>query len=225
MGRVVGKKSLICGHGVNDSEEPVTYRENGKKFRIKTYSTWAGMIHRCYSKSFKDKFQTYKDCTCSDNWLIYSNFKSWMDENNWEGRHLDKDLLGNGKLYSPETCCFLTPKANNYLKYDSKRKIPNLPTGVYLDKNSKKKIYYSQVKLPISGRRFRSKNSDDINQTFNWWVKHKRMGMQELISEENCPRIIRGMRDMYSDERLGLFRNNTTPLTNNEIKQFLQEEE
>lgn len=223
MGCGVGKKSLIYGYGINDSEEPVTYRENGKKFRIKIYSVWNDMLRRCYSESFKDKFQTYKDCTCSQDWLTYSNFKSWMEQQDWEGKHLDKDLLGNGKLYSPETCCFLTPKANTYLKYDSKRKAPNLPTGVYLDKNGKEKIYYSQIKLPVSGKRFRSKNSEDINQTFDWWVKHKRMGMQELISEEKCPRIIKGMENMYNDERLSLFRGSFTPLTNEEIKQFLRE--
>jgi hypothetical protein len=30
-----------------------------------------------------------------------------METQDWEGKQHDKDFLGNGKLYSPETCCFI----------------------------------------------------------------------------------------------------------------------
>ena len=55
-------------------------------------------------------------------------FKAWMETQYWEGKHLDKDFLGDGKLYSSETCCFV-PKWLNVLFPD--RKAREYPMGVY----------------------------------------------------------------------------------------------
>ena len=48
-------------------------------------------------------------------WRYFSNFKKWMETQVWKGLHLDKDLLGSGMLYSPETCCFVPQSINNLL--------------------------------------------------------------------------------------------------------------
>ena len=43
-----------------------------------------------------------------------------MTEQRWyvdeEVLQLDKDILGDGTLYSPATCCFVTSKVNNFVK-------------------------------------------------------------------------------------------------------------
>lgn len=70
------------------------------------------MIARCYSKNQGKYTPSYKGCSVCEEWLTFSNFKSWMETQDWEGKELDKDLLGDGTLYSPETCCFITKHMN-----------------------------------------------------------------------------------------------------------------
>src|SRR3990167_62339 len=97
----------------------VQLRGNGKKittWRCPFYTRWVGMLERGYSLKFKDKAPTYKDCTVCEEWLTFSSFKAWMEQQDWEGKQLDKDLLVRGnKLYSPETCVFISRQVNNFL--------------------------------------------------------------------------------------------------------------
>lgn len=111
---------LVCGVGVNDY--PNTIKINGKC--IKSYKIWIAMISRCYNK--KDKsYHRYggRGIRVSDDWLYFSNFKKWYDENyryDLEsigiGIELDKDLINkNSKIYSSETCIFLPYKINIFI--------------------------------------------------------------------------------------------------------------
>ena len=83
------KKQLIFGIGVNDYDGHV--RINGKI--IKSYDVWHSMIERCYSKKSHKKRPTYIGCKVHKEWLYFSNFKKWFDENYIEGYELDKDIL------------------------------------------------------------------------------------------------------------------------------------
>lgn len=48
-------------------------------------------------------------------------FYNWAINNGWkQGLEIDKDIKGNGKLYSPETCCFVTEKENCNKRRSSK---------------------------------------------------------------------------------------------------------
>ena len=74
------------------------------------YRPWVNMLNRCY-KSTRD---TYRGCEVCDDWKLFSKFSKWFFETKpnlkWQ---LDKDFLGDGKLYSPETCCWLPSHINN----------------------------------------------------------------------------------------------------------------
>ncbi|WP_290738357.1 hypothetical protein [Haliea sp.] len=85
----------------------------------KIYSRWKGMLERCYSQAPKRReiFKMYDDCEVCDYFLNFQNFASWWIENypkDGKEYQLDKDKLGDGnnKIYSPETCCFLTGQEN-----------------------------------------------------------------------------------------------------------------
>lgn len=113
-------KGLVCGVGVNDADYKVTegHRVNGKVVQTWVcpyYKRWFGMINRCYStKSLKHR-PTYVGCSVCDEWLTFSNFKKWMEQQEWEGRSLDKDFLAEGnKVYSPDTCLFVPLELNNF---------------------------------------------------------------------------------------------------------------
>lgn len=122
-------KRLICGRGINDSNCRITRTKQGKTiWRCPYYVVWSSMLFRCYSAYELNRKPTYKDCHVCKEWLLFSNFKAWMEAQDWEGRQLDKDILGDGKLYSPGTCCFV-PQWLNSLFHPCTSKC-GLPIGV-----------------------------------------------------------------------------------------------
>lgn len=132
-------KKLVHGIGINDNVFPVYI--NGSL--IISYVQWRLMLMRCYSTKFHKRQPTYISCTVCKDWLLFSNFKKWHDNNYIEGYQLDKDILFKGnKIYSPETCCFVPHEINTlFIKNDRDR--GTLPIGVYFDKNAKK--YRAQI--------------------------------------------------------------------------------
>ena len=140
--------NLAYGVGILDIHPVTKHKEfpiiEGKRQQILTwtcpyYKKWRSLLTRCYSKGAN---LVYKDCYVCDEWLTFSNFKSWMETQNWKGRQLDKDLVVRGnKLYSPATCVFITSRVNTFLAISvaSSRK-GNQPLGVYYHKRDKKFI-------------------------------------------------------------------------------------
>ena len=73
------------------------------------------------------------------------SFRAWyLEQSPGVGEHLDKDFLGDGKLYSPKTCYFV-PAWLNSLFNDSGSIRGNLPQGVSLHKLVGK--YQAQIKI------------------------------------------------------------------------------
>lgn len=98
---------LVYGAGTNDL--------TGNR-KSKIYNAWANMIERCYSPRFHERYPTYVGCSVCEEWLLFSNFKTWMISQDWEGKCLDKDILFPGnKVYSPETCAFVSQELNLFM--------------------------------------------------------------------------------------------------------------
>lgn len=89
--------------------------ENGVRIPAKLQSVWFSMIRRCYSPKCK-AYKGYgaKGVKVCEEWINSKlAFCKWAMANGWrEGLQIDKDILGDGKLYSPETCCFVTQLEN-----------------------------------------------------------------------------------------------------------------
>jgi|TARA_A100001391_G_scaffold204212_1_gene199064 hypothetical protein len=140
----------IFSVGVSDLKYQKTINElvDGKKKRVwicPFYDRWYSMLRRCYSSVYQAKQPTYKGCYVCEEWLTFSNFKQWMENQDWEGKVLDKDILGNGKLYSPENCCFITQNLNNFLT-DRGNDRGDLPLGV----TELRGKYIAQCKNPFN---------------------------------------------------------------------------
>lgn len=146
---------LVFGVGYNDSCNPVTRQEkvNGKwktTWMCPYYRRWSEMLRRCYSEEVKRVNPTYKGCNVSDDWKLFSNFKSWMKQQVWEGLQLDKDVLLEGnKLYSETTCVFIHNIVNTFLN-DSGMARGRYLLGVSLDKRLTSKPYRSQIGNPFT---------------------------------------------------------------------------
>ena len=126
----------VHGVGTNDAEYAVSYRgSEGRLLTCPYYSKWEGMLRRCYSPL---AYPTYKGCTVIDEWLLFSNFRSWMEKQDWQGKQLDKDILVIGnKIYGKATCIFVSAGINS-LMLDSRKSRGKYPLGVDFSKNSGK---------------------------------------------------------------------------------------
>jgi len=81
----------------------------------KLSASYRAMISRCYNpKDIGYKNYGGNGVIVCDEWKFdYQKFLDWSLENGWkEGLQLDKDILGDGKLYSPKTCKWITPFEN-----------------------------------------------------------------------------------------------------------------
>lgn len=143
-------KSLVCGVGINDYDGPV--KINGE--HIDSYKYWSYVLKRCYSQQSLQRNRAYIDCSISDNWIYFTNFKEWFDnpENGFMlGYELDKDLLVHGnRIYSDTTCCFLPPEINRAInKQKSKR--GKYKIGVFYRKDMNK--FVAQIQSGIHEHR------------------------------------------------------------------------
>lgn len=117
----------VNGVGINDADYTVQIRKTlsgtgNKRKRVLVWScpyyrTWISMINRCYDSNYCHK-TNYENCTVCEEWLTFSNFKTWMEKQDWENKRLDKDLFNKDKhslVYSPETCVFIPQILNSFL--------------------------------------------------------------------------------------------------------------
>ena len=163
---------LVYNYGNNDVLFNVII--DGKQ--IKEYKLWTSMLQRCYSKTFQDKNPTYIDCKVCDEWLKFSNFYSYCQQNKqWLdlGYQLDKDLLiKNNKLYSPSTCLWL-PKELNDIILTNKKSRGDLPLGVTL---GYKKF---RVAMNMNGKLKHFGSYETKEEAFLVYKKNKELYIQE----------------------------------------------
>ena len=137
---------LVYSVGFNDKTKPT--RIDGKN--VKEYKLWSSMLERCFSEKLQTHRPTYKGCNVSDNFLHYSFFYDWCQEQTGFGKVdekgrswcLDKDLLITGnKLYSETTCVFV-PQEINLFFTDCGATRGEYPLGVNFHKASGKFMAY-----------------------------------------------------------------------------------
>ena len=142
-------KKLVYGVGFNDKTKPTWV--DGKP--VKEYELWMSMLSRCFSEKVQTRKPTYRGCNVSDNFLNYSFFYDWCQEQigfgkvDDKGRYwqLDKDLLFVGnKTYSETTCVFVPQEINSFFT-DSGKARGEYPIGVYFDKQKGKFKAYCTV--------------------------------------------------------------------------------
>lgn len=148
--------NIICGAGIRDIRNDGTC-----PFQLR----WKTMINRCYSKYVHEKRPTYSDKEVCQEWLTFSNFKAWMEKQDWEGLDLDKDILivGN-KEYSPRACCFVPSEVNNIILLKSKNK--QLPFGVskFSNNNFRARLFKNGKDTSLGS----FKSSSEAHKAWQW---------------------------------------------------------
>lgn len=105
-------------YGVSCVGEYKKYEHLGSE---KLKNVWRGMISRCYNTSNANyNYYGGKGVYVENRWLCFEYFlfdvdkiKNWKNKiENWDDYELDKDVYGNGFIYSLGTCCWLSKSEN-----------------------------------------------------------------------------------------------------------------
>ena len=202
---------LVYGVGVNDlpyrTEVKEWVTENGGKrvrklvFLCKYYSAWKSMLERCYSENFLESNQSYIGTSVCSEWLYATAFKEWMEQQDWEGKCLDKDIIVPGsKLYSPETCAFVLQATNNFVTAsDASRGA--FPIGVDLHKHTGK--YRARCGNPFTGENEYLGLFSTPQDAHEAWRKRKHELAQLVAATESDIRVVEALKKRYSIKGVG----------------------
>ena len=198
---------LVYGVGINDADyvtqkmETIEY-VNGKQKQRRVwecpyYRTWSNMLERCYSDKYQERNPTYVGCSVSEEWLRFSSFKRWMEKQDWEGLHLDKDLLFEGnKVYSAETCVFVASSVNLFT-VDSGAARGEWLIGVYWNKRAGK--FMSRCRNPFT------KKTEYLGLFVNELVAHqawlkRKLELAHLVAaEQTDERVAKALISRYTN--------------------------
>ena len=204
---------LVYGVGTNDLPyrtqvyEDVT-KNGGKRIRKTVflcpyYTAWKHMLERCYSENSLESRPSYVGTSVCNEWVYASEFKKWMEQQDWEGKSLDKDIIvPRSQLYSPETCAFVL-KATNLFVIASDAIRGEYPIGVYLHKQTGK--YRARCRNPFTEKKESLGYFSTPEEAHEAWRKRKHEIAQLVAATESDPRIVEALKKWYSLEE-GLYR-------------------
>jgi hypothetical protein len=110
-----------------------------------------------------------------------------MKTQDWVDKELDKDLLGDGKLYSPETVVFVTQRVNTFMS-DCRAARGEWPIGVC--KVGKR----FQANIRDTGDKSHIGYFDTPEEAHQAWRAAKIKIGERLIAEQTDPRVEEGLR-------------------------------
>lgn len=203
-------RKLVFGVGINDSDyvtqkyETIGYVDGRQKQKLiwvcPFYRVWCSMLNRCYSSKHQERYPTYKGCTVSADWLTFSVFKSWMKKQDFEGKHLDKDLLFEGnKVYSDKTCVFVSGEVNGFTT-DSKSSRGELMIGVSWNKEKGK--FQSQCRNPFTKKQEYLGYFTSEQEAHQAWLTRKLYLAKELAAIQTDPRVAKALIYRYSKPQI-----------------------
>lgn len=184
MGR---KRKLVYGVGINDAAYSTRLHVNGKETYCPYFVQWKNMLQRCFCNAFLERNPAYANCRVIMSWLRFTTFQAWMEKQDWVGKALDKDLLGDGSLYSPTTCVFVPRAVNNFVVKGGYAK--SLPIGVSWSKSACKYEAY----ISTGNKKFNLGLYASPEEAHEAWRIAKKSQCLELINQQTCPRTKRGL--------------------------------
>lgn len=179
-------KKLVYGVGLNDV--PLSRQKQEKEYRI-----WQEMLRRCYSSTYQLTHPTYIGCSVEPEWLVFSNFLSWLLEQNYINKCLDKDVLVPGnKIYSKDTCVFISKSLNNFFITRTTNGETLFP-GVY--KNREK--FQAKCSDPFLNKTVYLGTFECAEDAYNAWKAYKHSLAVKYAEQETDQRIVKALQNRY----------------------------
>ena len=155
------------------------------------------MLRRCYYEQGRSKTESYSNAVVCEEWFLFSNFKSWMEKQAWQGKQLDKDLLFKGnKIYSPDTCIFISKHVNLFLTERQKSRGRYL-IGCSLDKKTGK--FKAACSNPYKGKQETLGFFTEEVDAHQAWLSRKLEFAKMIASEQDDPRVSKALIERYEN--------------------------
>ena len=150
------------------------------------------MLERCYSKKYLERNPSYIGTRVCSEWLYATAFKKWMEQQDWHGKCLDKDIIvPRSKLYSPDTCVFVLPATNKFvIASDASR--GDYPIGVDLFKPTGK--YRARCGNPFTGKQENLGLFSTPEEAHEGWRKRKHELAQLVAATESDIRVVEALK-------------------------------
>lgn len=195
MYKIYEKNKLVYGVGINDANYHVRPKTDAGFTLCPYYSVWSGMLKRCYSDKYQNRRPTYKGCYVCKEWLSFSNFKSWMEKQDWQGKVLDKDLIVIGnKCYSPETSAFVDRVTNGF-PTDCAASRGDLKIGASIRAGTNK--FVSSIRHPLANKTIRLGEFNSEDEAHNAWKAEKHNFACMLADMQSDERVAKALRVRY----------------------------
>lgn len=156
---------------------PISDKIDGKKIVRKEYNQWAGMFNRAKGQKY------YEDVKLSELFKSYDLWCEWAKEQKgflnteYNGKiwSIDKDILGDGTIYSEDVCVFVPTEINNLVKGSGRE---NLPTGVVESSNS---LNPYAAKLKYLGVSFSGGVYDNVERAHKVYLRFRKEMVKDII--------------------------------------------
>lgn len=197
----IGYKKFVYGFGIPDSPVPIQQYVNSadgltrKKMTIPEYKDWSDMLKRALSYDFKMEVKCYDKVTVSEDFRRFSSYYTWVHEvqqnPDWKSCQLDKDILSptDAKIYSPETCAYVTNKTNGFFTSKDINSLLFTP-------NSKGIITLS-MSTPFSNKNIDLGKFDNQDEARIAWKEGKHQIALKLAEIEKDPRVVEVLLTRY----------------------------
>lgn len=178
----------------------VGYQPTGERkwkvtWRCPFYDKWTSMLNRCYSEKHLAKHQSYRGCSVVVEWHRFSNFKAWMETQEWEGKELDKDILIPGnKIYGPDTCAFVDQKVNKFVNECAATR-GKLPIGV----DACKGAFHARCKSVVTGKIVHLGRFKTTDEAYQAWLNFKLEQAYILAADLVDERVAKALINKYKD--------------------------
>ncbi len=206
----IRERGLMYGVGINDASYITHIKEStgiiNKSSGLMIYKTiwrctfyvrWCNMLNRCYGKRYQKIQPTYMGCSVIEEWFVFSNFKAWMETQDWEGKQLDKDILFPGnKVYGPETCCFVDSRTNSFIT-EIRKSNGKLPIGVFHRSNNRYGAQISIVSVDGVRKRKYLGTFETEELAYNAWLSSKIEQAALLAKIQKDPRVANALLNRY----------------------------
>lgn len=143
-------------HGIGTHKSKLGCSRDGFA-SLPAYSAWTNMLSRCYDKNYINP-EFYENTIVHEDWHCFQTFADWytneLKYTGWNGRnYLDKDVLGDGSIYSEHTCCILPAAINSAI---TKKPRGKLLQGIRISSNGLYRVVPGYVN---SNNRFNSEGA------------------------------------------------------------------
>lgn len=157
---------------------PSSHYINGKTRSTPAYSKWSAMIQRVGKQKF------YEHVTISENFKSFDYWYEWgleqkgflVTDSRGYTWSLDKDIVGDGTIYSEDVCVFVPAEINNLVKSSG---VSGLPNGVtYADKLGKS----FRATGNYLGNSFSLGISDNVKHAHSMYLTFRKMMIEDIMN-------------------------------------------